>query len=280
LTAPIVVMSLKVALAASIAFADGPTAANTRAQCVAAADEAQDLVDRGHLVAARKSLLACAQTSCPIVIRNDCIDWLARVDARAPTVVLKVSDSMGHDVVSTRVTMDGALLTRGVDGKELALDPGPHIFRVEAVGREAIEQRVVVAEWEKGRLVKLIFPSLDPAPNRNSSSTDERPTSASRLPWILGGVGVVAAGASAYFAIAGLRQRDDLRATCGPICPASEKSSVETKYLIADISGGIAAVSLGTALYLLLSRSQANRKASVDVSFIGGGGIVKLDGDF
>jgi hypothetical protein len=75
------------------------------------------------------------------------------------------------------------------------------------------------------------------------------------LSWILGGVGVVAAGAFAYFAVSGRSQETDLANTCSPRCPSDDVTGLRHSYLAADISWGVGVVSLGAAVLLALRSS-------------------------
>ena len=125
--------------------------------CITAADEAQRLRDEHKLVKAREQMVACARDVCPGPIRKDCAKWLTDVEASLSTVTLAARDSRGRDFVDVRVSIDGMLFTEKLDGAALFVDPGPHTFRFEIVGKPPIDERVIVREGERNRAVTVIF---------------------------------------------------------------------------------------------------------------------------
>src|SRR5262249_31598684 len=106
-----------VAFALVIGTTSAPARAVDRAACAAASDQAQQLRDEAKLRAARAQLIICADETCPGVIRKDCAGWLADVEARLPSVVFRVLDPAGKDLVQVKLTVDGKKLTDTLDGK-------------------------------------------------------------------------------------------------------------------------------------------------------------------
>ena len=80
------------------------------------------------------------------------------------------------------------------------------------------------------------------------------------ISYALAGVGAVALGSFAFFAVTGKSDENDLRDRCSPNCPESDVDSVRTKYLVADISLGVGIASLGAATFLFVT-SNDSRKA-------------------
>src|SRR5215470_4150062 len=87
-----------------------PFAASAQASkkaCIEASEQGQQLRDEGKLIKAREKFLTCVRDTCPGMIRKDCTEWLAGVDANLPSVVVSARDESGHDVTTVRVLLDG-----------------------------------------------------------------------------------------------------------------------------------------------------------------------------
>jgi hypothetical protein len=171
-------------------------------QCVAATERGQRARTSGKLREAREAFLACAAESCPSLIRKDCNQWSTEIAAALPTVVFGAHDKAGKDLFDVTVTMDGELLTTKLDGKSIAVDPGPHTFRFETAGMSAITEKVLVKEGERARVLNVTFdtngaassathptpsPSLTAPP---PSSEIDRSSGHTPFPWIVVGIGV------------------------------------------------------------------------------------------
>lgn len=255
------------ALAALAAARPGVARADTRIKaCVDAYDAHQRHVEAGELLAARDQLYLCGATSCPAVVVKQCVDALPEIDARIPTIVLAVQDEAGHDVTDVGLTLDGAARRTPLDGRELALDPGPHVLRITARGvGSPSEVRIVAREREKGRLVRV---TVDVRAARAAAPAAETPVATSAPPpvptltYVLGAVGVVALGAFAYFGVSGLSSRSDLDA-CAPLCSATQRDDARAQLREADVALGVALVSVAaaTAIYLLRPRAASASRA-------------------
>jgi hypothetical protein len=159
--APVAVAAAAALVAVAVA---APRArADEKEACVAASDQAQTLRDEGKYRAARLQLLACSRDACPGLVRHDCEKWLSDLDANQPTVVLGARDPKGTDAPSTRVLLDGAVLTSHLDGKPIAVDPGEHTFRYEATGAAPVEQHAVIRVGEKNRMLTAVVMPLAPS---------------------------------------------------------------------------------------------------------------------
>jgi hypothetical protein len=250
---------------ATPARADG----DQKAACIAASDEGQQLKIDGKLTLARKRLLACARAECPAIVRQDCAQWMAEVDAALPTVVLGARDAEGGDLIAVRVFEDGTLVADHLDGRALPLDPGPHLFRFETAGAPAVEVQVLARAGERNRPITASFVSTPrgaatppseitaPAPPTNLAS-GERPAP-SPVTWVFAGVAVAALATALYFEVAQVNDYNHLSATCAGHCPADQVDHVGTERWVAGISAGIGVVSLGVAAYLVLARPAGTR---------------------
>ncbi len=123
----------------------------TKEACLSAADEGQSLRDDAKHMLAREQFLACAREVCPRIVRDQCTEWLRQLDEATPTVVFGAKDDCGNDVTSARVTSDGKLVTDHLDGKPVALDPGPHDIVFEREGAAPVTVHVVLRTGEKNR---------------------------------------------------------------------------------------------------------------------------------
>jgi len=74
------------------------------------------------------------------------------------------------------------------------------------------------------------------------------------ITYVLAGTGLATLASFTYFALRGRAQESDLESRCAPNCGRDEADAMQSKYLAADVSLGLAAVSLGAATYVYLSR--------------------------
>jgi hypothetical protein len=100
-----------------------------------------------------------------------------------------------------------------------------------------------------------------------------------------GGIAVLAFASEAYFGLTALSQRSKDLSTCAPNCPNDEKTSIQTKFTVADISLGVGLVSTALAVYMFVtsrgaSEAPAAQSAHVEVTPLPGGGAAVLGGHF
>jgi hypothetical protein len=262
-------MRAHLVLAIGVLLASPAAWAVTKIECVQASDRGQDLRDQGKLLAARDRFLTCGAETCPAVVRAQCHAWLAELERQMPTVLLRVRDAAGLDVVDVKVSIDGVPSARGPDGRSVAMDPGVHVFRFEAKGLEASELRPVIRESEKDRLLDVTLRPASPAqPMAEEVATPPTPSLAASAPVStahasvvmpvvtasLGAVAVAGGVLFAYFANDGKTRVDHLRATCAPDCPKSDVEAVAHQVEIANTALVIGAVAAAGAVGLLLWR--------------------------
>jgi hypothetical protein len=153
--------------------------ADTKAECLAAADQGQSLRDDGSYRRAHEAFATCARDACPRVVANACSNWLRQLDEATPTIVLAAKDAAGNDVANVRVSIDDAPLAGALDGKPQEVDPGEHALRFEHEGAAPIETRVVIRAGEKNRIVGVTFPaesvSADPSTAANPLASPQAP---------------------------------------------------------------------------------------------------------
>ncbi len=243
--------------------------------CVAASTKGQTDRDEGRLIEARQEFLTCARDECPGIVRKSCGDWLADIDERTPSVVVRVQDASGADMTDVRLTIDGDQVE--LDGRPVTLNPGQHTVVVTQPSGAFMERKVLLAERDKSRLVNIQLraagdeatdgelrpgfpPDLpdSPDPKSRDSSKGKVPVGA----WVLGGVGVAGLASFAAFAVLAKNDLDDLKSKCSPNCSDDQTSDGRRNALIADISLGVGAAALvGGVVWAVvgLKRSKESR---------------------
>ncbi|WP_437681462.1 hypothetical protein [Sorangium sp. So ce131] len=274
-----------------VALSGGAARAIDKAECAAAAEEAQALRDAGKLGLAREKLLTCAQEGCPAVVRDDCARWLADVDARRPSLVLGARDARGGDLTDVRVSADGRLLAERLDGAAVGVDPGRVTLRFESAGLPPVERTIVVLEGQKARLVEVVFgerpraaPAAPGAPavpgSRAGAAAGERGVSVA--PWISLGVGV--AGLAAFGVLQGVARSEyaALEDGCGRTrsCTEDQVSPTRAKFTASGVMLGVGGSALALAAVLwIVDTSAAPPAASAPrvTAAVGlDGGLVRL----
>lgn len=225
-----------------------------------AASKGQEARDQSRLVEARSLFQKCAQSSCPAPIPKYCGEWLADLNKKMPTVVLRVEDQNGRDVTDATAMIDSQAVT--LDGRAVDVDPGKHHVRITRAGAKPFETDIVVAQSEKDRVIvgkiALEGPADTTKPPTPSATPEGSRSGVPLASWI--GWGVGAAGLVS-FSIFGLKARldyDDYESTCGQRCTTSDRDSVQTSVTIADISLVIGLVGVAVGTYFYLTRPQAN----------------------
>lgn len=216
-------------------------------KCYASYESAQQLRNKGELVAARDELRVCADPSCPAAVTTDCGPWLAAVEGSIPTVTFVVKDEKGGDLEDVSVKMDGKEIVTKLDGKAVPLNPGVHTFTFSSANRLTDEKKVTVHEGEKARTIDV---TLMPTGDGSSSSSGAGGTKRKNLvaPFaVTAGLGVVGLGLWGVFGGLGLAAKSDAESTCAPNCTDDDISGIKTDFLVADVSMGVGLASLASA---------------------------------
>jgi hypothetical protein len=246
-----------------------------RAQCEAAHLRAQELRSQNELLGAREQLYRCAAKGCPGLVQEDCAQWVKEVEQSIPTLVPAAKTSKGRELIEVRVLAGERVLAERLDGKPIELDPGPYTLRFEARGSPPVSVDVVAQAGVKNRVVEATFAVSEAARDEQSPPLAF---------WILAGVGTVAVGSFASFAILGQEQYSDLEDRCAPRCDPADSDSVQTKFLIADVSLAVAALAYGGAAYFYFAprggKESARRSPRVGVAPAPGGGFASFEARF
>ncbi len=264
-------LAVAIVVASPIARADEKR--DQKDACVAAYEKAQQLRMDAKLRAAKEQLVVCSRPECPVIVRQDCAQWMGEVSASLPSVVVAARDTGGHDVIDVRVTLDGVVVAERLDGKPIAVDPGPHKLRYETRGKPPVEEQVLVREGERNRPLNVTFApapgTATPASARDArtdatAARDTPPETPSSpvFPIVLVGVGAVALGAALFFDLKGNGDARTLRDVCAPNCRQPEVDAVQAKYTAALVSLGVGVVAVGVGVTMLLLRPAAPQKTS------------------
>jgi hypothetical protein len=259
----------------SVARADVPLD-----QCLDANTQAQARVRENKFSAAREQLKICVDSSCPMLVRNDCIQRLDQLDRAQPTIVFDAKDADGHDLVDVKVSVDGQPFAERLVGTALPADPGEHEFTFEASGSPAHKQRFVLRQGEKDRRERVVLGVASKAAEGASLAT--APPKAE--PGGLGaqkvvalgvfGAGVVGLGAGVALALRAKAKADDADAFCAAT-NCRNKQAVEMSHdatsagnaaTIAFVAG---AVGVAGGAVLWLTARPASESPSVGVAFSG-----------
>ena len=263
-------------LASGLLLAPAAHAGETAEACAAASEAGQLLRMQARLKDARAQFMTCVKDECPGVVKKDCARFLADLDEAQPSIVLGARDQAG-DLVDVRVSFDDVRVTTRLDGKALTVDPGEHRLRFEADGHVPAELTVVIRIGERNRLVSVVLPvaaaATPPAP---PPPPRDRRSPAFAL--VMGGVGVAALGTFAAFGLAARNDVQRLRDHCGTHCTDDEVSPARRKALIADVSLGVALVSLSLSTWAFVRLG--DEPARVGAAVVPGGGFLALDRAF
>jgi hypothetical protein len=223
-----------------------------KVKCANAYEQAQRTRNEGLFRASREHMLVCADDACPKVLRNECVKWLGELDNAMPTVLVIAKDDKGNELSDVSVSVDGTKLVDHLDGKALAVDPGSRTFRFARAGSDSIEQKVLIREGEKRRVLNVTF-TIPGAPSTPAPIKDEpSPSSVPTATWILGGVGVVALAVSVPMYASYFRQKTDLDDGCGrtSTCDPAEVDPEKRQLIYANVTSAIGAVAIGAAVVI------------------------------
>lgn len=247
-----------------------PARADERAQCVAASEKAQQLRNAGKLSEAREQLVVCGRAECPKLIQQDCTQWMSEVLGMLPSVVPGAKDRRGRDIVDVKVSVDGKPVTDTLDGKPLPIDPGVHILKFETKGAPAIEEKIVVRQGEKNRIVTVTFAigeepeggakkpgTSDAGRDRDHDRDRDRDRARTSSPpiaaFIVGGLGLAALGTALYINLDANADARKLRDECAPRCDPADVDDVEQRRIIAGVTAaaGGALLIAGVVLFFV-----------------------------
>jgi hypothetical protein len=284
-------------LCSNVAAAPPAAGGPDRKACIAAADDGQKLRDENKLSAAREKFILCASKSCPGAVAKECSQWLQDAERDMPSVTFRAKDERGKEILDVRVFVDDQVVAESIDARALPVDPGEHKFKFARSDGKSVEDKVVLRPAEKNRLIEMSFQApaqadattapKDGSANGNGATITPNDAAGFRIPilgWVGAGVAVVGVGMMAFFAISANDDEDRLRSTCAPNCPESERDSVDSKVLLANVGMGVAIAGVGVAVVsTVLANSGAKAKNARITPSVGpthGGAALGLSGSF
>jgi hypothetical protein len=257
--------------------------------CLTAYTESQRLRNAGKLKSAREQLVICSQSSCPSVVKADCLPWLSEVERSLPTIVVAAKGPDGRDTAEVRVLVDGDPAAKRLEGRPLAVDPGTHKLRFEHAGESPIERTIVVQVGVKNRRVEVSF-APEPPPTEPRDTTTGAPPVERGEPvagYVLLGFGVLALGSFALFGLMGKSEADEYEDTCAPTktCDEDDVSATETKLIVADVSLIVGVVAVGVGVGLILYNKLSDPEPAVattrlELRPVPGGATLGVSGSF
>lgn len=202
-------------------------------------------------------------------IARDRADQLEPKLSRLTIVVPKESDVEG-----LVVTRDGSTIGRAAWGVEAPVDPGSHVLRASAPGREPHEVKIEVAGG--AAQARFVVPALAAAQQAAPPSNQDtlRPAvGASTLgntqrtiALVVGGVGVVALGVGAFMGFRAIGSLDDSKAHCGDKTCDREgldlRDTSQSQANVATILFVASGLALASGAVLWLTAPRASSSAS------------------
>jgi hypothetical protein len=227
----------------------------TKDECIDANELAQRLVKGKKLRAARERLLVCVASSCPTMIRDDCVNRLTEVESSLPTIVFEAQDPDGIDVSAVQVELDGAPLADKLDGTSLAVDPGEHVFVFKVAGQAPTTRQLVLHEGEKARREHIIVggtgTSSRAASARPVEASPQTPPSVSpedageaRKPWavVLIGAGGAGLAVGSIFGLLTISSWKASQRECSSASLCPNPTQAVTDHDVASMDGTISTI--------------------------------------
>jgi hypothetical protein len=187
------------------------------------------------------------------VLAADCSQWAAELKALTPTVVFQVHDPGGRRIDAFRATVNGTSLGEALGDTPVPVDPGDHLFRLEATGFAAAEVHATLNEGEHGRVVSMTLVPLVPAASvagSPPSGADGDGAPSHTVAYVFLGVGAVALATGGGLGIAGLVDKSNLQSSCAPKCNPDSVDTIRTLWTVGAVTAAAGAVSAGVGAVL------------------------------
>ena len=207
--------------------------------------------------------------------RNERVEFatqhLADLEKRLSRLSVSVTDPAR--VPGLQVTVDGTQLDDAAYGVALPVDPGSHLIRAEAPGKQPFEKSIDVPSTSAEQLAIEVPPLAEPAGGPDTaavgaatspppSAGDERGPERSGTPtartlgFVAGGLGIVSVGVGSFFGLRAFNRWDARKAACQGGCSADAKTAGDDAQQAATISTigfGVGIAALGAGLVLILT---------------------------
>lgn len=272
-----VTLLLACTLIASRATADA-------AACSAAYESGQRLLTGARLLDAASQFRYCGSPACPAIMHSECLRFLDRVETATPSIVVRIRPDVS---VPVRVVLDDDS-ERPLDGRAITLDPGHHELYLRASGYALRQERFLVAEGEKLKMLELRLeplPKTEPSAGASEAASSAAPSQSptpSVVPWVV--TAAIASVGAAGFVHWGLRGRSGETALerCSPDCPGSQVADVKRDYLLSNVSlavgvGGLVAMGVW---YVVHPKGTTRRATTLPVVTMRAGETVSVAASF
>lgn len=208
----------------------------------------------------------------------------AALGKRVPKVIVKLAG--GQTPAGTRVRRDGIELREGALGVALPVDPGSHVFVVEAPGRAPSRAEFVFTEGESKPIELHAGPPVtadDAGKSESGSGGGRRAATIASL--AVGGAGLVTGIVTGLmFASAAKTYDDHCDATGCDQDGLDAASRAKTLDIVSPVAFAVGAIGIGTGTYLLLTGKKKEEPTRASVSAgaraFGSGAGLSLSGTF
>jgi hypothetical protein len=302
---------VQIGVCAALLFTWLPAAQSARkTTCASAWRDAKSLIKSGQLRQAKSSMLRCAVAACGARLRQECAQRVAEIEGEIPTIVPVVKDSGGNPLTELKMMMDGELVADKIDGRAVAVDPGPHQFTFEGKrgvlasyktvilkGQRNRTMEVTLGAWGREPVVKTRVPPGFLAPSMKGADTpafnlvydEETSGGGTRIgagTYALAAVGALGLAGYGLTTYQGNRENKRLD-LCSPNCSQASVDRIRRMYLVGRISLGVGAAALLGATYLFFTSDSGTSELAMrgpgyrlDVQPAAAGGLATWSGSF
>jgi hypothetical protein len=198
--------------------------------------------------------------------RTERIDFanqhIGKLEARLAHLTISVAAN--DRAAGLVIQIDGAALAEQAWGVAMPVDPGKHVVRAEAPGKQPFETTLdAAAGAAAGETVEIptLADSTDDgvrgaAATAGASTATGDSGSGRTLGWVVGGIGVASLGVGGYFGLRAMSRWSDRDDGCAAGCTSEAKIAGDeagTAATISTIGFGVGLIGIGVGTYLLLS---------------------------
>jgi len=249
--------------------------------CSAAYERTQTEKLAGHYVSAAAAALECSQLQCNSAIVQECVRFYSALEAETPTLVFSARKAEGGELTDVKVEMDGKLVAESLTGRPIKADPGLHNFVFTHPKRGLLRLSETARVGDKARVLEVTFtdPNAKPA-SSGALGAPAGPRGTPAMTYVLGGVGIIALGAFAYFRIDGVKDYNNLNDECAPGCEPSRSDPIKNKFTYSYISLGVGVAAIAGAAAVYFVGRSGGPSVSASVAPRGDGAVAGLKATF
>jgi hypothetical protein len=204
------------------------------------------------------------------------------VSAKVGSVTITVRATGGGDIADAKVVLDEHPVSSASLGVQRAIDPGPHVLRVNADGYKPAELRFTATEGaninepvalDKDLSVPATAAAVTPAPvgaetgpaNGGIGAGEQPPTSGTRkiLPWVAFGIGGAGLAVGAITGLMAMSKHSTLANACpNNACGPAQQNDLDSYHTLGTVStigfvvGGVGAAA-GIVLFLTQPKAES-----------------------